>query len=218
MATLIKIESFPELGLEQPNRLHIQESYLRQIANGTPHTAAKKNKARVKASSAKLYRQKGTGRARQGERTNPHMRGGGLAFPPRPRLQNKKLNKYVRRSALRSAVMWHVLNGSAFRIEGTDFGAFTKTKEVAGLLKTVENNGRVCLVVPTGADVNRACRNIGSVRLCRPEGLNVRDLIESTALVFDPDAFAAYNQIIKLQNTGPEGEEVAADSDNGGNE
>src|SRR5437764_995929 len=103
MATTIKIDALPELLIEQVNKLHIQESYLRQVANGSPFTACKKNKARVIGSTAKIYRQKGTGRARQGERKNPHFVGGGLAFPPMPRLQNKQLNKRVRRNALRSA-------------------------------------------------------------------------------------------------------------------
>ena len=53
MATTVKIESLPELLIEQPNALHIQESYLRQIANGTPLTARKKNKSRVSGSTAK---------------------------------------------------------------------------------------------------------------------------------------------------------------------
>src|SRR5687767_5164641 len=127
MASTVKIDALPELLIERPNPLHIQESYLRQIANGTPFTASKKNKSRVSGSTAKIYRQKGTGRARQGERTNVHMRGGGLAFPPLPRLQTKRMNKHTRRSALRSAILHHVSGGSAWRIDGADFAGFEKT-------------------------------------------------------------------------------------------
>ena len=84
-------DALPELGLEEPNRLHIQESLLRQVAHGSPLTAKKKRKSDVRATSAKMYRQKGTGRARQGERTNPHFVGGGLAFPPTPRINRKPI-------------------------------------------------------------------------------------------------------------------------------
>jgi large subunit ribosomal protein L4 len=209
MATTVKIESLPELLIEQVNPLHIQESYLRQIANGSPFTANKKNKSRVSGSTAKIYRQKGTGRARQGERTNVHMRGGGLAFPPMPRLQNKKLNKHVRRSALRSAVLHHIEGGSAWRIDGSDFVGFEKTKQAATLLEGVGAR-TVALVVPVGAGVERSCRNIAWVRVLTAETLNVRDLVESESLVFASDALDEYRQLLTLQNE-PEDEETGAD-------
>jgi large subunit ribosomal protein L4 len=208
MASTVKLDNLAELGLEEPNRFHIQESYLRQVANGKPFTAKKKNKSRVEGSTAKIYRQKGTGRARQGERKNPHFVGGGLAFPPMPRLQNKKLNKHVRRSAVRSAVLWHIQNGSAWRIDGSDFDGFAKTKDVATLLGGV-GSGPVSLVIPQGADVKRACRNIGRVRLLTPETLNVRDLMDSESIIFSGSALDEYRQLLVQQNT-PEDETLEA--------
>lgn len=207
MATTVKIDSVPELLIEQPNPLHIQESYLRQVAHSTPFTASKKNKSRVSGSTAKIFRQKGTGRARQGERTNVHMRGGGLAFPPLPRLQNKKLNKHVRRSAVRSAVLHHVLAGSAWRIDGADFVGFEKTKQVATLLDSVGAR-TVTLVVPQGAAVKRSARNIAWVRVVTPETLNVRDLVDSESVVFSSEALEGYRQLLELQNNPAEPEEV----------
>ncbi|MDQ3024609.1 MAG: 50S ribosomal protein L4 [bacterium] len=207
MATTVKIESLPELLIEQPNPLHIQESYLRQVANGTPFTASKKNKARVNGSTAKIYRQKGTGRARQGERTNVHMRGGGLAFPPLPRLQTKRMNKHTRRSALRSAVLHHILAGSAWRIDGGDFIAFEKTKQVATVLEGVGAR-TMALVIPVGSQVQRNCRNIGWVRVLSPHTLNVRDLVDCQCVVFASDALDQYRQLLELQNNPVEEEEV----------
>jgi len=201
MASLVKIEALPELGLEEPNRLHIQESLLRQVAHGSPLTAKKKRKSDVRASSAKIYRQKGTGRARQGERTNPHFVGGGLAFPPTPRVNRKGLNKMVRRSALRSAVLWHVQAGSAWRIEGSDFEAFAKTQQVAKLIEGLKKTGTVTLVVPNGSTVQRSSRNIAAVRLITPQRINVRDLVESKNLVFADSALEEYRKILELQNT-----------------
>jgi large subunit ribosomal protein L4 len=204
MATTVKIESVPELLIEQPNPLHIQESYLRQIAHSSPFTACKKNKSRVSGSTAKIFRQKGTGRARQGERTNVHMRGGGLAFPPMPRLQNKKLNKHVRRSAVRSAILHHILAGSAWRIDGADFAGFDKTRQVATLLDGVGAR-TVALVIPSGSEVKRSARNIAWVRVLTPETLNVRDLVDSESVVFSSEALEGYRQLLLTQNN-PEDE------------
>ena len=199
MATTVKIESVPELLIEQPNPLHIQESYLRQIAHSSPFTASKKNKSRVRGSTAKIYRQKGTGRARQGERTNVHMRGGGLAFPPMPRLQNKKLNKHVRRSAVRSAVLHHIQAGSAWRIDGAHFASFEKTKQVAALLDGVGAR-TVALVIPDSAAVKRSARNIAWVRVLTPSTLNVRDLVDSESVVFSSEALQDYRALLEAQN------------------
>ncbi|MCC7478637.1 50S ribosomal protein L4 [bacterium] len=198
MANLVKLEALEELGLEQPNMLHIQESYLRQVANGKPFTARKKNKHEVAGSGAKIYRQKGTGRARQGERMNPHFRGGAMAFALRPRHHLKRMNKITRRSALRSAVLTHIMRGSAWVIQGSDFDGFDKTKLVAGILAGVQ--GRVCLIVNQDVVAYRSSRNIGAVRLLSPERINVRDLVESGNVIFAESALQQYKSLLELQN------------------
>jgi large subunit ribosomal protein L4 len=195
MATLEALTELKELGIDEPNLLHIQESYLRQIAHGMPLTAKKKRKSDVNMTSAKWYRQKGTGRARQGEKSNPHMYKGGRAFPPRPRLQIKHLNKQVRRNALRSAVLAHVLNGSAYQITGGDFDGMAKTKQVAAVLSGV-NAPTMALVLNHGVSAELGGRNIPHVRLLTPERVNVRDLVESQALVFSASALDSYRQIL----------------------
>lgn len=209
MAKAVKIEALPELGLDEPNKLHIQESYLRQIAHGKPFTAKKKRKSDVAGTGAKMFRQKGTGRARQGERRNPHMTGGGLAFAPQPRLQVKRLNKRIRVSALRSAVLWHVQQGSAYYVEGADFDTLPKTKQVAMLLDTIPGTGGdICLVLHKGALVWRSSRNLAGVRLITPEHLNVRDLVEAETLVFGASALDEYKQLLQLQWLPLDGEDA----------
>jgi large subunit ribosomal protein L4 len=200
VAKTVKIEALPELGLDVPNLLHIQESYLRQIAHSKPLTAKKKRKSDVAGTGAKLFRQKGTGRARQGERRNPHMTGGGLAFAPQPRTPRKRLNKRVRISALRSAVLWHIQQGSAYYVEGADFEQFAKTKQVAQLLDSVPGTGKLCLVLPRKSVIWRSSRNIGHVVLVSPLELNVRDLVESENLIFSASAIEEYKTFLKLQN------------------
>jgi large subunit ribosomal protein L4 len=209
MAKLVKISELPELGLETVNRFHVQESYLL--------TAKKKRKSDVHGTTAKPYRQKGTGRARQGPRTNPHFTGGGLAFAPQPRTPRKGLNKVVRRSALRSAVLWHVQGGSAWQIEGAEFDGFDKTKRVAGVIsELLGKKGSLTLVVAGGSLSQRSSRNLSRVRLLTPERVNVRDLVEVKNLVFSGSALESFRKILDAQNS--PAEEVESGAEPGGEE
>lgn len=208
MAKVVKIKELPELGLDAPNLLHIQESYLRQVAHSKPFQAVKKSKSDVTATGAKWYRQKGTGRARQGERTNPHLYGGGLAFPPHHRIAKKKLNKRVRISALRSAVLAHIQSESVFCIQGKGFEDFSKTREVAAVLDTIEGRGRICLVLPSGTLAWRACSNIAMLRVISPDQLNVRDLVDSECVVFTTNALDEYKTQLLARNEPAEAELV----------
>jgi len=200
MAKVQRVESLPELAIDQPNMLHIQESYLRQAAHAKPVTACKKRKSEVAGTGAKMFRQKGTGRARQGERRNPHMTGGGLAFPPKPRVPRKRLNKRVRVSALRSAVLWHVQNGSAYVIAGSDFEGLAKTKQVAKLLKGLLGGGMVCLVLDPTSLAWRSGRNIAGLLLIEPKELNVGDLADCACLAFSEAALEQYKKMLELQS------------------
>ena len=217
MAKKVKLKELPELQIEKSNVYHIQESYLRQVALSSPLTAKKKRKSDVRATSAKWFRQKGTGRARQGERTNPHMTGGGLAFPPRPRKQVKHLNKQVRRSALRSAVLHHINSDSAYVIQGKDFDGFNKTKEVNSVLGTVEAR-TMMLVLLHEQPVWLGARNLPFVRPVTPEHINVRDLVESEALVFSQSALDYYREMLKLQNAGKSAPVADSGDEPGGDE
>ncbi len=198
MAKATKLTELPELLISEPNMFHIQESYLRQMTHDRPLTAKKKSKAEVEATGAKWFRQKGTGRARQGEQTNPHMYGGGLAFPPTPRAPRKHLNKQIRVSALRSAVLAHIKDESCFVIESKDFEQIAKTKEVAAQL--TELAGSITLVIPQDAPVWRSSRNLLMVRQMTPQHLNVRDLVETDFLVFSASALDEYREMLKEQS------------------
>jgi large subunit ribosomal protein L4 len=192
----VKLKELTDLGVDEINVLHVQESYLRQSAHARPLTAKKKSKSEVRATGAKWYRQKGTGRARQGETTNPHLTGGGLAFPPHPRRPRKRLNKHVRRSALRSALLHHIRVGSASVVQGQDFLDIAKTKAVDAILKKIAGYESVCLVLPADVGVWLAARNLWNVRLTTPAGLCVRDLVECSQLVFAQAALDEFKQLL----------------------
>jgi large subunit ribosomal protein L4 len=216
MAKATKLNELPELLIDQPNMLHIQESYQRQMTHDRPLTAKKKNKSEVNATGAKWFRQKGTGRARQGEQTNPHMYGGGLAFPPTPRTPHKHLNKQVRMSALRSAVLAHIMDDSCYVMDNKDFEQLLKTKDVAEQLAGLA--GSISLVIPQEAPVWRSSRNLLMVRQMTAQHLNVRDLVETDFLVFSASELEGYKEMLKSQ-TIPVSElevEVTAEDGTGG--
>ena len=200
MAKVVRIKELPELNLDVVNMFHIQESYRRQIFHARPVTAKKKSKSDVRATSAKWFRQKGTGRARQGERTNPHLYGGGLAFPPHPRKRKKGLNKQVRISAVRSAVLAHLESESLFYIQGKEFDSLEKTKAIAEVLGKIEGTGDVCLVLTPGTNSWRSSRNLPMVRLISPQHVNVRDLVDSENVVFSKSALVEYKELLVAKN------------------
>lgn len=199
MAKLVKLTALAELGIDQPNMLHIQESYLRQVAHSKPFTAKKKTKGEVCMTTAKWFRQKGTGRARQGAKSNPHMYGGGRAFPPRPRVKHMGLNKHVRQSAVRSGVLWHIQQGTASMIKGADFDAFEKTREIATVLNELTRFGTICLVQRRDMPAWRSTRNIWNVRQLVPQSINLRDVMEAHYLVFTESALEDFRELLKLR-------------------
>lgn len=198
MAKLVKLSALEELGIDQPNMLHVQESYLRQVVHGKPFTAKKKTKGEVSMTTAKWFRQKGTGRARQGAKSNPHMYGGGRAFPPRPHVKHMGLNKHVRQSAVRSVVLWHIQQGTAYVVQGADFDGFEKTRQVAEVLNQLTRFGTISLVQRRDVTAWRSTRNIWNVRQLIPQSVNVRDLMEAHYLVFAESALNDYRELLKL--------------------
>lgn len=212
MAKTVKLKELGELGLDEINPLHIQEGYLRQVAHSKPMTASKKSKSDVRATGAKWYKQKGTGRSRQGETTNPHLTGGGLAFPPKPRRPRKRLNKHVRRSALYGALLWHIQGGSAHVVQGQDFLEITKTKSVDALLQKITGYETLCLIVPADAPVWRAARNLWNVRLTTPGSLNIRDLVESAHVVMAQSALDGLKALLSAVLVDQEAEVETGDA------
>ncbi|MBN2083050.1 50S ribosomal protein L4 [bacterium] len=215
MARTVKLKELPELGISTPNQFHVQESYLRQVRHGLPATARKKRKSDVQATGAKWYRQKGTGRARQGEQTNPHMTGGGLAFPPLHRLRKTGLNKHIRKSALRSAVLLHIEAETAYVVQGQDFEKIAKTKEAAEIVAKLSEYETICLVASPDSLLWRSARNIWNVRLVAPRFLNVRDLVESSRLVFSQTALDEFKKYLNQHNEPADEEETAAPTEAG---
>jgi len=166
-----------------------------QLAAKRIGTHATKNRGDVAGGGKKPYRQKGTGRARQGSTRAPHYRGGGAVFGPHPRSYEQRLPRKMRRLALRGALTAK-LGDEAIRIVD-DFGLEAiKTKDIVALLTALKATGRVLVVAP-GADekLRMSARNIPTVDVILADSLNVVDLVKADTVVIEQPALARMEEV-----------------------
>jgi len=164
----------------------------RQLALRRQGTHSTKNRALVSGGGAKPYRQKGTGRARQGSTRAPQFAGGGVVFGPVPRTYGHKLPKKVRSAALRSALSLRQSEGAITVVDALDVAEY-RTKDVVSMLGALGLAGRKVLMVTAEphARFEASARNIPGVSVIRAEGLNVYDVLRHGALVIAKDALGA---------------------------
>lgn len=164
----------------------------RQLALRRAGTHSTKNRTAVAGGGAKPYRQKGTGRARQGTIRAPQWAGGGVVFGPVPRRHGHGLSKKTRRAALISALSLRVSEDALKVIDGLDLDEF-KTRAIADLLDGIGVAGDSVLLVIAEANekVEKSAGNIPRVSCIRAEGLNVYDVLRHEKLVITQDALAA---------------------------
>jgi large subunit ribosomal protein L4 len=180
----------------KPNIALLYEVVKMQQANRRKGTAASRNHTLVSGTTAKMYRQKGTGRARHGDaRTNIFV-GGGKAFGPHPRDYGYRLPSKARRGGLRSALAMKREEGKLLIVDRFPF-AEIKTKPV---LKALEKLGVASgLLIVEGADevLEKSVRNIPNVKLLRWEGLNVYDLLRHEHAVITRAALEKVQEVLK---------------------
>lgn len=159
------------------------------LGNQRQGTAKTKERSEVNYSTAKLYRQKGTGRARAGSLKSPIREGGGTIFGPRPRDHRSRINRKVKRLALRSALSDRASLGSVYVVENPTLDA-PKTKHVAAMLDTMGLGGRTVCFVTTREDLVlfKSLRNIGGVDVLHAHQLNAYGVLRSENLVFTESA------------------------------
>jgi large subunit ribosomal protein L4 len=175
----------------KPHRALVHQAFVAHRANQRQGTHKTKTRGEVAGSTAKLFRQKGTGRARQGSIRAPHRRGGGIAFGPRPRSYRQDLPKRMRRLAIRSVLSAKAADGSLKVIDEIAMDA-PRTKELAGTLSSLGFD-RSTLVVTAQPDVNvkMSARNLPRVGWLPASYMNVLDLLGHRGLVMTEDAVRA---------------------------
>ena len=166
----------------------LHEVVTAQLASRRAGTRAGKERAAVRGSTAKIYKQKGTGRARHGSARAPIFVGGGRAHPPKPQDWSYRPPRRVRLGALRSALSLLVKEGRLIVVENIDLGE-VKTKKLAGVLKTLEAPKKTLVVDDKGNENLRlSIRNMKGSHFLPPEGVNVYDVLKSEHLVVSKDA------------------------------
>ena len=157
------------------------------IRRGTHST---KTRGEVRGGGRKPWRQKGTGRARQGSNRSPQWTGGGVVHGPHPRDHEMRVNKKMKRGALRSALTDALTSGKLRVVQDLEFDA-PKTKTAADVLDTLELGGKVLLVLPLPSDsgaVEKSFRNIRGVRVAYARSLGVYEVIAADHLVITESA------------------------------
>ena len=181
------------LVFEAPVKPHLFHAEVRrQLAARRAGTHSTKNRSRVSGGGSKPWRQKGTGRARQGTIRAPQWAGGGSVFGPVPRSYAHSLNKKFRRAALRSALSHRVKEGEVTVVDELSIGEY-KSKRVLEILNGLMLGDVRVLIVIDAEDryVERSARNLRNVTVLRVAGLNVYDVLNHKKLLITKAAIAA---------------------------
>lgn len=161
----------------EPNEAVMHQALVRQLANARLGTHKTKTRAEVRGGGRKPWRQKGTGRARQGSIRAPQWKGGGRAFGPVPRSYRQKMNRKMRRLALRSALSVKAADRQVLVLDALDTDK-PRTKEMVALLGRLGVDGTVLILLSeSNPSAELSARNLPQVKTLRTGCLNVRDLL-----------------------------------------
>lgn len=180
------------------NKAVVHQAMVMQLANQRQGTASSKSRGEVKGSKRKLYAQKHTGRARRGDVKSPLLRGGGVAFGPKPRTYRQSMPKKMRRLALKSVLSSKVSEGTLKVVEGLSFER-PKTKELSNVLTALNIDSRALIVVEeSGVNVMRSAHNLGNIKVLPCSQINVLELLSYKTLIV---TVPALRNIEKLWST-----------------
>jgi large subunit ribosomal protein L4 len=175
----------------EPNKPVMHQALLRQLANARQGTADTKKRDEVAGGGAKPWRQKGTGRARQGSTRAPHWRHGGVVFGPTPRSYAQKMPLKMRRLALRSALSAKAAEGQIRIVQDLKLDV-PKTRDMEVILAGLQVGASALIVLPEANPiVQKSAANIPDVKTLRAGYLNVRDLLNYDFLVLPLGAVKA---------------------------
>ncbi len=166
-----------------------------QLANKRQGTQSVKTRAEVRGGGRKPWRQKGTGRARQGSIRAPHWVGGGVSFAPKPRDYSYKVPKKVKRLAIKSALSSKVLNDEIIVLDELSLDE-PKTKEMSKILSNIKA-GKKALIVMDKKDMNviKSARNIPNVQVAFVNTLNVYDILNFDSFIITKDAVRKVEEV-----------------------
>jgi large subunit ribosomal protein L4 len=177
------------------NKGLMHQAYVRQMANARLGTHKVQRRMEMKATTAKMYKQKGTGRARHGSRTATQFVGGGRPMGPQPRDYSKDMPKKMRRAAIRSALSALMADQQLIFVDSLNVNT-PKTKEMAAILNRLAGDVKTLVLIAEGNDnVQRSVNNLEKAKTLRANYLNIRDLLQADKIVVPMDALDVIKQI-----------------------
>lgn len=179
----------------EPNQAVVHEVVKNHLANCRQGTQSALTKGEVSYSTAKPWRQKGTGRARQGSTRAPQWTHGGIVFAPKPRSYSYVLNKKVKRLALKSVLSAKAAQGEIVVVDKIALDAI-KTKDFRSFLSAVKADGKAAVITPEVNEVVvKSARNLPGVTTAPAKLINVYDLLNAKTLVIDKEALAVIEEV-----------------------
>ena len=181
----------------EPNQDAVHAVVVNYLANQRQGTQSAKTRAEVRGGGRKPFRQKGTGRHRQGSSTDPSQVGGGIVFAPKPRSYNYTVPKKVKRLALKSALSAKVQDQEIIVLDELNFDE-PKTKEMVKVLGNIKADKKALIVTAEKNDnVVRSASNIPGVRTALATTMNVYEIVNANSLVVTKDAIEKIEEVYK---------------------
>jgi large subunit ribosomal protein L4 len=189
----------------EPNRAVLHQAVVAQLANRRQGTHETLTRAQVAGGGRKPWRQKGTGRARQGSIRSPHYRGGGIVFGPHSRDYHQDLPRKMRRLALRSALSDKAASGNLHIVDRFELPEI-RTKILLSTLQTLGLAGKIIIVLPEpDVNVRKASGNLENVWVAMPNGVNVVDLLNADEVVIGKEAIEPITRLLLGETAEKEG-------------
>ena len=178
----------------EPNESVVFEAIIRQRAGKRQGTSKVKNRSAVRGGGKKPWRQKGTGRARQGSIRSPQWRGGGTVFGPTPRSYAYTMPRKQRRLAIKSVLSQKMIDKDLIVLDKLTMSA-PKTKDLVSMLNSLNVDGKV-LIVSDDNNVQLSARNLAKVKAVPVNGLNVEDAVNYDKLILTQDAVKKIEEVL----------------------
>lgn len=176
------------------NAAVLHQVVVAQLANKRQGTQSAKTRAEVRGGGIKPWKQKGTGRARQGSIRSPQWAGGGIVFAPKPRDYRVSLPKSMRRVAMKSALTSKVLENEMIVLESLSFDA-PKTKAFAAMLTAFDVKKALIVTLESNNNVYKSGRNIEGIQVMPVNNINVYDLLKYEKLIITKDAVSKLEEV-----------------------
>ena len=176
------------------NKAVLHQVVVAQLANKRQGTQSTKTRAEVRGGGAKPWKQKGTGRARQGSIRSPQWVGGGIVFAPKPRDYSVSIPKSMKRVAMKSALTSKVQENEMFILEALELEG-PKTKTMVNMLKAFDVKKALIVTAESNHNVYKSGRNIQGIRVMPVNNINVYDLLKYDNLIITKDAVSKLEEV-----------------------